>query len=197
MKLRQLLLAALFAALMCISVFLRIPIPPTPLVFTLQTFVVFIAGLMLEPKYALSSMLVYTLLGLLGLPVFSTGGGIGYVLQTSFGFIIGFSAAALVISLTARKSAIALISGAVTAGKEKLILKTVGFSLLAIAVLYICGITYMYFMYNYYIGKTMSLGYIIISATGIFMLLDIAKFAVALPLSMAVLKRLPESYRKI
>ncbi len=196
MKLRQLLLAALFAALMCVSVFLRIPIPPTPLLFTLQTLVVFIAGIMLEPRYALASMLVYTLLGLVGLPVFSAGGGLGYVLQPSFGFIIGFSLTVLFISLTVRKKVIALISKSADK-KTPLVLKTIGFSLLAIAIMYVCGITYMYFMYNYYIGKTLSLGYIIVSATGIFILLDIAKFAVALPLSMAVLKRLPESYRKI
>ena len=196
MKLRQLLLAALFAALMCVSVFLRIPILPTPLLFTLQTLVVFIAGIMLEPKYALASMLVYTAIGLAGLPVFSTGGGIGYVLQPSFGFIIGFSVSAFVISLTVRKKVIALISKS-PGKKTKLVFQMAGFSLLAIALMYVCGITYMYFMYNYYIGKTLSLGYIIVSATGIFILLDIAKFAVAVPLSMAVLKRLPDSYKKI
>ena len=195
MKLRQLLIAALFAALMCISVFLRIPIPPTPLLFTLQTLVVFMAGLFLEPKYALASMLVYTLLGLVGLPVFSTGGGIGYVLQPSFGFIIGFSVSALLVSLLVRKNAIALVSGE-PVNKGILVFKTIGFSLIAVAALYVCGITYMYFIYNYYLGKTLSLGYIIISATGIFILLDIAKFAIALPLSMAVLKRLPDNYIK-
>ena len=36
-------------------------------------------------------------IGLLGLPVFTQGGGIGYVLQPSFGFLLGLIPAAAVI----------------------------------------------------------------------------------------------------
>ena len=126
MRLRQLLVAALFAALMCVSAFLRIPIPPTPLLFTLQTFVVFASGLMLKPKYALASMLVYTALGLFGLPVFSAGGGIAYVLQPSFGFIIGFSVCAVLVSVLVRKNAFALVSKAPENPKRIVIFKTIG-----------------------------------------------------------------------
>ena len=36
------------------------------------------------------SVLTYMILGLIGLPIFSEGGGIGYVFKPSFGYIIGF-----------------------------------------------------------------------------------------------------------
>lgn len=197
MKLRQLLLAALFAALMCATRFIPpIPIPPTPLSFTLQTLVVFVAGLMLEPKYALASMLVYTALGLLGLPVFSQGGGIGYVLLPSFGFIIGFSACAFTISVLVRKNVLALYSLNNEQSKKILLIKIVGFSLLSIVALYVCGITYMYCIYKYYLEQTVNLLYLIAASTGIFLVIDIVKFAVALPFSMAVLKRLPTKFTK-
>ena len=84
MRLKNLLLCALFAALTAASVFLpKIPIPGTPLMFTFQTFFVFLTGLMLEPRFALISQLVYMALGLIGLPVFMNGGGLSYVLEPS------------------------------------------------------------------------------------------------------------------
>ena len=107
MKLRQLLFAAMFAALMVVSAYIKIPIPTLPI--TLQVMIVFMSGLILTPKYALASQLVYVALGLVGVPVFSNGGGIGYVFQPSFGFIIGFSVCAFLISLLVRKNLVSLI----------------------------------------------------------------------------------------
>ena len=84
----------LFVALMSAAAYVQIPFPLVPLTF--QTVVSVLAGLLLGPKKGAISMSVYTLLGLIGLPVFSAGGGIYYVLKPSFGYIIGFIAAAFV-----------------------------------------------------------------------------------------------------
>ncbi|MHB8764918.1 MAG: biotin transporter BioY, partial [Deferrisomatales bacterium] len=73
-----------------------------PVPFTLQPLVVFLAGAVLRPKLALASQLVYLAVGLVGLPVFAKGGGPAYVLQPTFGFLVGFAAAAWVTSLVAR-----------------------------------------------------------------------------------------------
>ena len=195
MKLKSMILCALFAALTAAGAFLRIPIPGTPLLFTLQTFFVFLSGLMLSPRYAIIAQVVYAAIGLLGLPVFSTGGGIMYVLTPSFGFIIGFAVCALLISLLVRRHLLAAISG--QPGHKKRWLKTGVYAMLSLIAMYVCGATYMYVIFNVYLGQTMSLKTVIINATGIFFLLDTIKFALAVAVGAAVLKRMPASLVEI
>jgi biotin transport system substrate-specific component len=184
---------ALFAALTAAGVFIKIPIPGTLMSFTLQTFFIFLAGLLLEPKFALISQAVYAAIGLIGLPVFMNGGGISYVLQPSFGFIIGFCVAAMLISMLVRRSILVLISKKSNESKTPEIIKIIGFSLLCVVVMYVIGVTYMSLMLNVYLGKGVPLDTIIITYNGIFILLDILKFAAAIPLGIAILKRMPMS----
>ncbi|BDG45901.1 MULTISPECIES: biotin transporter BioY [Parageobacillus] len=94
MKTKSLLLAALFAALTAIGGFIKIPVPYVP--FTLQIAAVYLAGCLLGPKLGMLSQLVYVLVGLAGAPVFAEGGGPSYVLQPTFGYLIGFVAGAYV-----------------------------------------------------------------------------------------------------
>ena len=184
MKTKKLLLCALFAALTAVGIFVKIPVPGTMLIITLQTFFVFLAGLLLSPKYALVSQLVYMAIGLLGLPVFSKGGGLGYVLEPSFGFIIGFALCAFLVSILIRKK---------LAEKQSSlsVLKISVYALISIAAMYIVGVAYMYAVLNLYVGTAVTLGYVIVTATGVFFFIDIAKFILALLLGRAVLKRLP------
>ena len=100
---RNMVLAALFAALTAIGAFLQIPTGTVPI--TLQFLFTALAGLLLGWKWGAISQLLYVGIGLLGLPVFTQGGGIGYVLQPSFGFLLGLIPAAAVIgALTARRT---------------------------------------------------------------------------------------------
>ncbi|MBT3318729.1 MAG: biotin transporter BioY [Clostridia bacterium] len=198
MKLRQLLFAALFAALMCATKF----IPPIQIIpnlpITFQTFVVFLAGLMLRPLYSFASMMTYTALGLIGLPVFTYGGGIGYPLaQPSFGFIIGFSICALLISLFVRKNLIMLTSKNQHNAKVCVIVKIIFFSLLSICVLYVIGIAYLYVWLEKNTENVMSIWTVIKTYTGFYLLIDIVKFGFAIPLGYAVLKRLPPKFKQI
>ena len=62
------------------------------------------AGCLLGPYWGAASQGVYVLLGLVGLPIFTLGGGFGYVLQPTFGFLLGLIPSALVIGLITRKS---------------------------------------------------------------------------------------------
>ncbi len=93
---------AVFVALMVAAAYIRIPFPLVPLTF--QTAVSVLAGLLLGWKKGVLSMTVYTLAGLIGLPVFSEGGGVYYVFKPSFGYIVGFIAAAGVGGAVARGS---------------------------------------------------------------------------------------------
>lgn len=93
---------ALFVALMAAAAFIQIPFPLVPLTF--QTVVSVLAGLLLGAKKGTISMVVYMLIGLIGLPVFTAGGGIYYVLKPSFGYILGFIAAAATAGLIAGRA---------------------------------------------------------------------------------------------
>ena len=49
-----------------------------------------VAGLLLGPRLGTIAVGTYVLLGLVGLPIFTQGGGFWYVFQPSFGYLIGF-----------------------------------------------------------------------------------------------------------
>lgn len=97
---------ALFVALMVAAAFVQIPFPVVPLTF--QTVVSVLAGLLLGAKKGAVSMAVYSFMGLLGIPVFSAGGGIYYVLKPSFGYILGFIASAAAAGAIAGKARLPL-----------------------------------------------------------------------------------------
>ena len=105
---RNLSLAALFTALTAVGAFLRIPAPGAPV--TLQLFFTLTSGLLLGAKWGAVSQLVYVAVGLLGLPVFSLGGGFSYVLQPSFGFVLGLIPAAFVSGLLRKKPLLACLA---------------------------------------------------------------------------------------
>ncbi|MCK5811830.1 MAG: biotin transporter BioY [Clostridiales bacterium] len=88
MKIKDMTIISLFIALMITGAFIKFPFPFIELTF--QAFFAIMAGLILGYKKGISVTLLYLLLGLFGLPVFSKGGGISYVLIPSFGFIISF-----------------------------------------------------------------------------------------------------------
>ena len=85
---RDMVLFALFTALIAIGAFIRIPVPFCP--FTLQLLFTTLAGLLLGSRRGAASVAVYVLLGLVGLPVFTSGGGPSYIFQPTFGYLIGF-----------------------------------------------------------------------------------------------------------
>ena len=94
-------LASLFAALTAVCAWLSIPIPPVA--FTLQTFGLLLTLGVLGGKWGSISILLYLLLGLVGLPVFSGFRfGAAALLDATGGFLWGFAAGALVYGLLER-----------------------------------------------------------------------------------------------
>jgi len=105
----RLVLIALFAALIIVGTFLRIPIPPVPI--TLQTFFIYLASLVLGPFAAFLSVAIYMFLGLIGLPVFTSGGGFAAFIGPTGGFLLGMLVASFVgglIAFSSKKSNFAL-----------------------------------------------------------------------------------------
>lgn len=82
-------LSALFAALMAICAWISIPVGD--IAFTMQTFAVFLALGLLGGKWGTVSILIYLLLGTVGMPVFSGfQGGFGVLLGVTGGYLWGF-----------------------------------------------------------------------------------------------------------
>lgn len=86
-----------FTALTAIGAFIKIPLPHVPI--TLQTFFVMISGNILGYKFGSFSQILYLTLGLIGIPIFAYGGGPGYVLQPTFGYLLGYPAGAFTIGI--------------------------------------------------------------------------------------------------
>ena len=90
---RDMAYVAIFAVTIAICSWISIP---TTVPFTLQTFAVFLAVGVLGGRRGTFAVLVYILLGAVGLPVFAGfSGGLGALLGTTGGYIIGFFFSAL------------------------------------------------------------------------------------------------------
>lgn len=139
---RNLILVAMFASLTAIGAFIRVPIPYVP--FTLQYLFCALAGLILGSKLGALSQIVYVAVGLAGAPVFTEGGGIGYIFKPTFGYLIGFIVAAYVIGKIRENI------------KELTFVKTVLTLLFGLFFIYLFGVVYLYISYNLYLGKNIS-----------------------------------------
>ncbi len=130
-------LSALFCTLICVGAFIKIPMP-NMMPITIQTLFVLLAGLILPVKISFLSTVTYVVLGLIGLPVFSGGGGLGYILMPNFGFIIGFVVTAIIMSFLTHKL------------KKRTFLTLFCISLLGMTLIYVIGILYFAIITNGY-----------------------------------------------
>ena len=101
---KSMALCALFIALMAVGSFIRIPAPIVPI--TLQAQIALLAGVCLGGTWGCISIVLYMLLGLIGAPIFAGGGGVSYVFQASFGYLLGFAVSAFVSGTIARRGVI-------------------------------------------------------------------------------------------
>jgi len=94
-----------FAATMALAAQIAIPIPGTPVPFTLQPLAVVLAGLFLGPVAGAMSMVLYLAVGALGLPVWAPMGapGILRLIGPTGGYLLASPAAAAIAGLIARR----------------------------------------------------------------------------------------------
>ena len=167
---------ALCTALMCIAAQISVPLP-IGVPFTLQVLMVILIALILRPLYALIALNLYTLLGIIELPVFSGAkSGVGTILSPTGGFIIGFILAAFLVSLLKG-------SGEGKFGLVRYILAAV---LVGIPAIYLPGIA-LFMVYT-----QADLWKAIVTLTSVFILIDLAKCVIAalaaVPLNKALKK---------
>lgn len=99
---RNLVLAAIMAALTAICSQIQIPLPMVPI--NLALFAVHLCGALLGAKWGALSMVVYALLGAIGVPVFAGfGSGPAVLFGKTGGYILGYILCALLVGLLSRR----------------------------------------------------------------------------------------------
>ncbi len=166
MKTTDICLCAMFTALTAVGAFIKIPLPLVPA--TLQGLFTTMAGLLLGARLGGLSVLIYIVMGLIGIPIFTQGSGIGYVLMPTFGYMIGFAAGAwLTGSITQRLKTLSF-------------LKLFAAALAGLAVVYIIGVPYVYIINLCTTGgAAIGIYYLLVHCFLIFLPKDIAMCAIS------------------
>lgn len=90
-KTKEMIIISLMTAILCILGPITLPIPISPIPISMVTFVIYISIYVLGMKQGAVSCLLYLLIGIIGLPVFSGfTGGIGKLLGPTGGYMIGY-----------------------------------------------------------------------------------------------------------
>lgn len=179
LQLREMIMIGIFAALMVVGAKISIPTPfGVPITF--QLFFSIYAGLLLGAKAGFLSQIIYMLLGLIGLPVFTIGGGFSYIFNPTFGYIIGFAIAALIVGLMTEKT-------------NKLNFTNIlGIALIGFLADYIIGNVYLYFIKDLYIKEPIPL-FSIFKSMAPFMVKDFILIAIAAYTSTVIIPVLRKS----
>lgn len=146
-KTKNLIQISLAIALISVGALVKIPIVTLPI--TLQPFMVYIIAFSLNKKKSTTAIILYTVLGLIGIPIFANGGGIGYIFQPSFGFILGFILVTLIAGTILEHVKSTKVSTYIITG------------LICEVFLYIIGITYMHIILKYHMHADKSVGTLI------------------------------------
>ena len=121
-KTKDMILCGIFAAIICICSIISLPIGAVPV--TLGTFGVMVTSSVLGVKRGVMSVMVFVLIGAVGLPVFSGfHGGVGVLTGPTGGYITGYILMPLVAGLGSEKS---LLKGTLCNGASNLMCYIVG-----------------------------------------------------------------------
>ncbi len=143
LKTKDIVLCGLFIALIAVGAFIKVPVPVVP--FTLQFLFTMLAGLLLGSRLGAVAVGGYTLLGLVGLPIFAEGGGLWYILKPSFGYMLGFILGAYVTGLIVEKKGTGKISTILVA------------NFVGLFIVYFVGMVYYYIICNFVINTPIAL----------------------------------------
>ncbi|TNF46628.1 biotin transporter BioY [bacterium] len=162
---KTMVLMALTIALTSAGAYLRIPIGPVPI--TLQTFFVLISGAVLGPGPGAMAMAAYIILGLVGLPIFSSGGGPQYIISPTFGFLLSFPVASAVVGYGLKWAEI----------KESRI-RITAVLLLGTGTIYLIGVPYLAGYLRWIQQKEVGLGSVVMMGMVPFLPGDLAKVVI-------------------
>jgi len=170
----RLVFAAVFAAMIAVSNFFQIPTPiGVPIV--LKNMFVVLSGTVLGSFYGGIAVLILIVAGLIGIPVFVIPGGIGVFNTPLGGYIIGYFVASLCAGL---------VCGLPKTSEKKIrpipLIRICIASFLGFALILVCGSFYMMFL------KSMTLKAAFLAGTVPFIIGDLIKLALSIPLAVAL-----------
>ena len=168
--LKTITLLVVGSVLLALSSKLQIPMPPVP--FTMQSYVVLVLGMAMGARLAGMTVLLYLFEGAMGLPVFSSGGGLPYFLGPTGGYLIGFLIAATAVGYLADK------------GMDKNVWRASLAMAVGTALLFIPGVLWLAYLFDWQTALT----------TGLFpfwfgMIAKLLLGAVTLPLAWQLIGR--------
>jgi len=168
-KLKIMILVALFAAITAICAQITLPIGPVP--FTLQTLAIALSAVILG-RYGGLAILLYLIIGAVGVPVFSGfKAGIPVLIGPTGGFLFGFTLAAFVMGFIIDRIKLNFI-------------KVLLINIFGLALVYGIGVTQLKFIMDLSWVKAFSLGMIP------FILPDLVKITIAAYLGVLIRRRL-------
>ncbi|ATW28811.1 biotin transporter BioY [Candidatus Formimonas warabiya] len=170
---------AMFAALTAVLSQIAVPLPFSPVPVTLQTFAVVFTGIVLGSRKGTGALIVYTLMGLFGLPVFSQAkSGLSVLVGPTGGYLFGFIIAAFLIGKIVERSAQVTYFRALVA------------LVIGVTVIYAAGVIQLKFVMNVTFPEAFAMG------AAPYLPLEVVKVLVGAYLGCAVrravLKALPE-----
>lgn len=143
---KEMTLVSMFAAFACAGGLLLRFGGEGVVPFSVLPLVVLLAGVLLGGRMGAISMIVYLIIGLIGIPVFASApyGGIAYFLKPTAGFLFGFIAAAYVV-------------GRITEviGKNN-VWTYMAASCAGLVLIYLIGLPYLYVILNFIAGKAIN-----------------------------------------
>lgn len=167
--LSSVLTSTLFALLVALFARISIPLPFTPVPFTLQPMAVMLTGLILGSRLGFFALLEYFAMGAIGAPVWAGGvGGINLAAMSSFGYLISYPFAAWVI-------------GRLAEIPNRSLLRLITSALAGLVVIYVFGVAYLVGWLNLvkHVSGGQLLGQAIALGAAPFILPDIVKAVLA------------------
>jgi len=129
-------------ATLTLSAKLSVPLQPVP--FTMQSFAVLVLGAAYGKHLAFATVAGYLSLGVIGLPVFATGGGLTYLTMPTGGYLLGFLPAAYLAGIMGER------------GLDRRFLPAIAGFAVAHAVIFICGLAWLQHFMGF--SKAISVG---------------------------------------
>lgn len=128
-RVRDVLLTLVGTAFITVAAYIVIPLPFTPVPISLATFAVLLTGAALGPLRGGASAGLYLALGVVGVPLFANG-QFGWAFS-SFGYILGYVVAALLVGILARRRS------------DRNVWSTLGLATLGSLAIYACGVPWL------------------------------------------------------
>ena len=180
MNSKKLVSTAAIAALTCLAGMALRWVSPALVPFSVLPVMVFLAGIILGGEFGALAMFTYIVLGLFGLPVFASApfGGPGYIFKPTFGYLLGYIAAAYVTGKIYYPGKLWRAIIGVIAG---------------LIVLYLFGLGYLYGVMRWVLHKPASVIGVIESGFLPFIVSDLIKAGIAAWAGNEVVRRRKES----